>query len=311
MPIATSKLGCLTLAFLLGPALQGSGPMQPEPESERLSGNVRSAHIEKAKFAEESGRWREQPRVPWKKFIFDDNGNPIEELSYGNRVQPEPTVYKRDARGNITETTEYDEKGSRTTRYDFAYDARGLMTHWRAYNSDGSVRDKLVYSYDSESRQTEQRCYRGEDQLVTRDVRSYDTEGRLQEVVSYAGGLPGSLAIHSQDTYISTGRTIAPGFPFSRNLFSYDPSGRLREIASYGPDGERVQKIVFTWQDRPQKWTEHMRYNPDGSVTDGERRQVDEVDSFGNATQKTLSKWDKTSQAFIPSEVIYTSYTYY
>ena len=175
--------------------------MQPESESERLSGNVRSAHIEKAKFAEESGRWREQPRVPWKKFTFDDKGNQIEELSYGNRVNPEPTVYKRDARGNITETTEYDEKGSRTTRYDFAYDARGLITHRLAYNPDGSVRDKLVYSYNSERRQTEQRYYHGEDQLVSRNVRSYDTEGRLQEVIFLCRRTPGVVG-HSLPGYL-------------------------------------------------------------------------------------------------------------
>lgn len=81
------------------------------------------------------------------KFIYDAQGNRIEEITETMDGDLFRSVYKHDASGNITEKLRYQEKRL-LYRTVFTRDASGNVTEEINYNPGGSISSKKFYSYE-------------------------------------------------------------------------------------------------------------------------------------------------------------------
>ena len=304
------KLFSLVLPLLIGiPA--GIPWAQSQVGPQGLQGPVRAVHVEKAQFAMVAGEWREKLPVLSEEIYYDTEGNEVERIRYHERRRSSRRLYFYDPEGNMAESVRYDGRGRLTSKRSFTYDAQGHLVEEASHRIDGSLIEKTVNLYDEEGLQIEEQSYDTRGELVVKIVFMHDDEGRPTEVNFYAGSHTTRPALRKGDISLWLREKAPPGSLLSKIVFTYDAKGYPAETRSYSAQGLLTNKVSYSFVDGHETFSEQLEYHPDGWVSGGKRRQMEEADSFGNETKITIFGWDKSTGQFVPDEVVYKTYTYY
>ena len=146
-------------------------------------------------------------------FLYDDQGQPAGRESYnGDGTLRTRSTLKRNNRGQVIESAEFDARGALLSKLTNAYTEKGELTiiEHATYGPNGALRSRVVH--DLLSRRSETANYNDDGTVAGNSVRSN------QQITNY--GPDGSL---------------------TRTAVVSDP-GRLSEETKYSPDGSVVNQ---------------------------------------------------------------------
>ncbi len=207
----------------------------------KLKGKVKSVIVTYSK--EKLGKIVQKNKMS--KFLFDANGNKIEEYLYYMDSENDleyKYIYKYDAtkmveknkynsRGDLEYTCKYDTNGRKIAentynsaghishKKTYKYDANGNKIEMQIYNSEGKVSYKYTYKYDAKNNNIEENEYNNEAYRGCKKIRKYDVNGNNIEEKWY--NLEGTLTHKECTTYDTNGNVL------SGSMCSFNPDGSV------------------------------------------------------------------------------------
>ena len=205
---------------------------------------------------------------------YDQNGNPTRNKVYCNGILYEESIFQSCALAGeevcLKESVDYYEDGSRQVGF---YDEYGVVESDTMYLADGSVDTQYTYenTYDDQGNLLERVCFEdgvrkwetrfilGQDGILYESAMiSYNADGSIafDRICDYKFDDQGNLCYRSQ---------TSGGVIVNERFYELDPAGnvyRSLEIA-YREDGTKSDEYIF---DDQRNQTQHIAYNPDGSI---------------------------------------------
>ena len=161
---------------------------------------------------------------PFASRTYNDNGEIVEIINYGNDGSKERTKYlsdqyyieEYDCDGNLIKTTSYADDGSITEWEESEYDEDGNKTKWLTYAADGSITKWEESEYDEGGNKTKWLICAADGSITEWKEYEYDEEGNETKCSEYAsdGSLTGweeyeyDGVIQKTTVYDSDGRII-------------------------------------------------------------------------------------------------------
>lgn len=213
------------------------------------------------------------------------------------------------------------------------YTPDGRRKEYEGYAPDGSLRQRFVHVYDDAGREVEKFIYDGAGNLRTRVVQRPEAG----ETLTYDG-----------DGSLRERRVVIPGADGAQaETRLYDGAGALKERSvnmreggasvwsTYGPDGKLLKRQEHTPGPAGEHRTVYQTYAPDGSVVGRRVSEVDaavsdlratndsfnpgprktretrEYDSRKNLIKQTTYALNEVTGEYEPTDVSYTTITYY
>lgn len=195
-----------------------------------------------------------------KKFVYDEQGNRIEEADYdadsnlvsriinafdSHNLKVKEEFYGRD--GEIRDCTIFD------------YNPDGKLMEEKYYFDAGDEFEKTTYTYDDLGRKTAENRYDSEGVHSYRTLYSYNDKGNLIEEkndlnLGYQGRYEVTVYIYdSKDRKIEKSKRTLDGKLYESTQFSYDgESDRLKEETWYDDQGEITLKKSKEYDDKGQ-----------------------------------------------------------
>lgn len=189
------------------------------------------------------------------------------------------SVYE--AEKNQGELVSFGADGSITSRVTYAYDENGKKVRTEMYGPNGRLNFRSVYHYDKSGNNTEIISFRNDGSIYERSSRLFNPLNKKVETIGYKGD--GSVEYRYVSIMDDAGRIIK-GESYIGNTRdttfenSYDRNGNLAENVLFD---EKLSVREIT------KW-------------------LYEVDSVGNWTKKTTSKWVLKDGKMVPEPLIIT-----
>jgi len=160
-------------------------------------------------------------------FIFNNNGNKIEENYYeADGSLKNKQIYKYDDNGNMFEENYYEADGSLGYKKIYKYDDKGNMFEGYSYEADGSLGSKFIYKYDDNRNKIEDHIYKADGSLGSKNIYKYDDNG-FQVYKKY-----GFNSTIKTDKYDDRGNKIETIYYWgddkkgSKNTYKYDNDNR-------------------------------------------------------------------------------------
>ena len=249
------------------------------------------------------------------KYIYDDSGNQIEQLSYYSNDVLRSRI-KYDQQGEIVESFSYFKDGI-LEEYRL-YNEQGERVEWTRYFLDGSVRRQRHWTYDTQGirriseslryypnntiqyhsktvydplgNETEQLSYDSEGGLLSKNVSVRDDTGRLLESIN---GQKENGRYHIRSKYNAQGEEIKTSYIIrgAEYLKKYDDNGNQIEESTNLLDGSVIFKEVSDYDDQGNLFekSQYGFYNGFEHYTkyDGQGNKIEEHDSYnGNSVLK-------------------------
>ena len=212
-----------------------------------------------------------EDRYEWE---YDENGNTKRSLKYTNGTLVEETTYKPCLYPGVEvcpkESIEYYENGSRKV-WDF--NEYGSALSGTVYLADGSMGDQESYEYTYDDRGNQLRRVRYKNGIRIWEMESflgpdgnlhisaviyYEDDGSIafDQIHGYEFDDRGNLRYHSE----SSGGVIV-----KESFYELDSFGKaqLARTVAYREDGTKSDEYIYDGQFNQ---TQHIEYNPDGSI---------------------------------------------
>lgn len=289
-----------------------------------LLGPVQTLVEQVAKYSAPSGEWVEGPCITSAAYVFDEQGNCIEE----NRYKPDGSLdqrrtYRYDDQGNLREETRHysslPSSISSSSSFDcktvYVWDGNGKVIDASLYGSDGSLLRFYVYVYDSRGNRVEQSEYGANGSLSTKEVYVYDDRGNIAERSEYKPD--GSLSARQIHKYDNNGNEL------ENTRYKADGSIDYRRVRTYDENARKSEEVTYSRAfSRVSYYRRAYRYDNKGNVVEStvydeygcEKYAYEyEFDPYGNCIKKTTSKWvtQEEKSYWKPWEVTYRIITYY
>jgi hypothetical protein len=120
-----------------------------------------------------------------KSWVYNDNGNLIEEALYYSDDVYSLSTFKYDDSGNQVEKVKYELDGSLIAKWVYQYDSRGNRIEINLYHPDGSLEYRYISKFDDRGNEVEQFQYGLDGSLSPRYSFDYDTKGNVTEEKVY------------------------------------------------------------------------------------------------------------------------------
>lgn len=278
----------LVTALIASAVLGHPASAQTKTDKERggLAGPVLVVRVEKARFVNESGEWKEEARI----------------LS---------SVQTYDPKGNKTEWTFHRYDGSLETKQINAHDANGRLIKVFFYKTNGSLDRKQLYGYDKRGNLARIDLIRADGSSINKQRFRYNNNGKLVE-----GDLreaDGSIALDFEYFYDATGKLVEIHYYRSARLdhkvfFSYNEKGIRNEAVEYTASGSVQSRDTFVFDEKG-NMIESTHDPADGPFVHT-RTFSYEVDSYGNWIRGVTETRDKAGTV-ISKDALYRTITYY
>jgi hypothetical protein len=181
---------------------------------------------------------------------FDKKGNLIESTSYDNSQDLlMKHIYKYDDKNSLLEEIEYNPDF--ISKMINAYGINGKKIESSVFNADDILQSRQIYKYDDSNNLIEILNFYMYDTLQVRQIFKYDDFNNLTEEISYDKN--GKLIIDTMYKYDGNGNKIEK---LERNTFSnsyklseqykYDDKRRLIELVFF-MNGEYYYKVVYEY----------------------------------------------------------------
>lgn len=266
------KIALLAL-WVLSMTGKAEAGRKTDREQERLIGPVKTVLIEIAKFANRSGKWVEEGRIPWTSTSYDTSGRRTEENQlYEDVALNFKSIFSYDAEGNLAEGAEYDFRGTPVFKWTYTHDPDRKKIEEIRHEAEGPLFSKSSFLFDGDGNLIEE--YRSHAHIANdfKWVYLYDSEGKKKEETFYVIRARGVL--NKTESAVDFKRT-----------FIYDAKGHLTEEVRYDAAGEVKYKKSYSY----------------------------EFDSHGNWIAQTAKEWvTRSGQSYFePTEVTYRTITYH
>ena len=285
----------LTASVLLGSPADAQ--TKTDKERDGLAGPVLVVRLEKAKFVNESGEWKERAKV----------------LS---------SVYNYDVKGNRTEWTFHNYDGTLDTKQINARDDKGRLIKVFFYKTNGSLDRKQLYTYDEKGNFVVIDLVRANGSPINKQRFRYSDSGKL--VKADLREADGSLALDFDYFYDATGRLIEVDYYRSLRLdykvffsfsyldhkvfFSYNEKGIRNEGVEYTASGLVRSRDSWVYDDRG-NMVETTHDDAEGSFNHTTTFTY-EVDTYANWIRGVVEMRDKAGTV-ISKDALYRTITYY
>ena len=257
-----------------------------EKERDGLTGPVLVVRLEKARFVNESGEWKEQAKV----------------LS---------SVQTYDVKGNKTEWTFHTNEGTLETKQINAHDHKGRLTKVFFYKTNGSLDRKQLYTYDKSGNLARIDLIRADGSRMNTQSFRYNDNGKL--IKADLREANGPIALDFEYSYDAAGRLIEIDYYRSARrdhkvFFSYNEKGIRNEGTEYTATGSVQCRDTWVYDDKGNMIeTTHEAADDPGDLT---TKFSYEVDSYWNWIRGFTETRDKFG-TLISKDALYRTITYY
>jgi len=166
-------------------------------------------------------------------FIFDTNGNKIEEGSYKYEIDESINkyTYKYNDKGNKTEKKKYYPGGVLETKYIYKYNDNGNLIEESDYFNENILNNKYTYKYDDTGNLIETN-YSNPTGMKTKQTYKYDERENLIEKIYY------------------TSFSVSSGYKGyeTKSIYKYDSIGNEIAKENY-MDGKFTEKVTYKYDD--------------------------------------------------------------
>jgi YD repeat-containing protein len=250
-----------------------------------FKGPVRSVRIERAKFSEVNGEYKEGPLVLVVTKTYAADWSSAEYTGYnadGSISQKIVTTYNPD--GGETSISVFNGEGKLKSKVAYLY-KDGRVVEEDRFDGEGVLQQKRVTVSDDKGALVEARYYDGKDALIKREVNTRDAQKS------------------TWTTYDANGKVVEEAVHY----LNYG-GPKKTEVTKYNADGTVAVKTVSE-ADVNVGQIDKADYNRGGTVTrkDSEKR---EYDAQGNLSKITNYKWDEAAGKFRPVSVSYYTIIY-
>lgn len=205
---------------------------------------------------------------------YDQNGNPTRNKVYRNGILYEESIFQSCALAGeevcLKESVDYYEDGSRQV---WLYDEYGVVESDTMYLADGSVDTQYTYenTYDDQGNLLERVCFKD-------GVRYWETQsilgpdGNLYESAMISYNADGSIAFDRICDYkfddqgnLCYSSQTSGGVIVKESFYELDAVGKVYRslVIAYREDGTKSDEYFY---DDQFNQTQHIEYNPDGSI---------------------------------------------
>jgi hypothetical protein len=188
-----TKLFILSLAISLLCSCSNTAPKQDSEaqvqkidlQDMNLKGKVKQLQENTYRAVEKNGEIQKGDINSSITYIFNDQGNKMEENVYYKGTLYKKITYKYDDTGKMIEENWYNPNGSKIT-YNCKYDAKGNKIELHVYSTDGNLDMKQTYKYDTKGNKIEMNVYIGDNgSLDSKYTYKYDDKGDKMEENEY------------------------------------------------------------------------------------------------------------------------------
>ncbi len=205
-------------------------------------------------------------------YIYDTQGNLVEEAYYRGSELYTKYISEYDAQGNKISTSEYNSSGKLNEKEIYKYDAQGnLIEEALYYGGDGSLLDKKTYSFDTQGNLIEEVEYRDDGTLNVKYVYQYNNQGNLTEKLIY-----GNQGYQGKEVYKYDDRNnlieeifYDANTEYAKGVYKYDDWNNRIEESGYRGDvlvhrgqcsyigdtrSNWIERICFPYEEKFGEW---------------------------------------------------------
>ncbi len=198
-------------------------------------------------------------------YLFDNNGNKIEEsLYFDDGSLRYKVIYKYDNNGNKIEENLYFDDGNLDTKLINLYDNKGNMIEANVYTPYGSLEDKYTFKYDEMRNRIEEKQYCSDDRLRIKRTYKYDNKGNMIEE-------------KWQDF---------DSFKTKKYVYKYDNKGNIIEKYRYASDGSLDRKSSYKYDNNGNMIKMKDSYHNDNAMLENKYTFEYYYDEQGNWTRR-------------------------
>jgi hypothetical protein len=236
-----------------------------------LKGKIKTVRIERAKFVNVNGQYKEDKSVPREQAIFDEKGNCTERLGLTSN-SGKKFAYRYSPDGRIWERT--DLNSSQTEIYTYQKNRIEKVTQLK----DGHILDRWIYSLDDNGSKIKDEYILVDKTLGQRllnpiDVITYkyDPQGHVIETAYFkADGSPTIGLLFSTHKYVNVydnKNRVSDRSAYnldnalvSKWTYKYNERGYLEEITQFGPTPVVLTKVTYSDFDAAGNWTKSTSF---------------------------------------------------
>jgi hypothetical protein len=288
------------LIALIATVLLGSpADAQTKTDKERdgLAGPVLVVRLEKAKFVNESGEWKERAKVLSSVHNYDVKGNKTEWTfhRYDGTLDTKQ-INERDDKGRLIKVFFYKTNGSLDRKALHTYDEKGNLAVIDLVRVDGSPINKQRLGYSDNGKLVKADLREADGSIALDFDYFYDVTGRLIEVDYYR-----SLRFHYKVFF-------SFAYLDHKVFFSYNDKGIRNEGVEYTASGLVRCRDSWVYDDKG-NMIETTHDDAEGSFNHTTSFSY-EVDSYGNWIRGVVEMRDKAGTV-ISKDALYRTITYY